>query len=378
MNLATFYKKLKPDNQKWLQTQAVSELTADNMAAIFSEFRSLQFSSEKFKDLEFLQFFPKIEYLEISGCNLKSLEGLAFVPLLQRLEIPYNGLKSLDGLQNCPQLSHLTANNCEIKDASALQFVPKLTHLNLSYNNGIKTEVFEHLPALIDLSLKSAKLKQIDFLAHLPALQELDLGDNTGVKNWESFAALQQLKTLNWERNKGKNLDWLQYCPHLEHLSLDNTNIVDFKGLSFAAQLVKLSVCSTAIANADFLSFCPNLQEVNLDFSPMLDNIQGAKNCPNLQRVRLFHAGVKSLAGLENCVQLIKLQASSCIHLVSITELSLCKNIRDLRLMDLKLDNWEVLANLPHLEFIDVRGANVTKAYIQSIAQQPTITIWGY
>ncbi|EFA11128.2 leucine-rich repeat-containing protein 70 [Tribolium castaneum] len=162
-----------------------------------------------------------LNYLRITGNYLPVLKNDTFVGLdnLVFLLLPKNNISS-----------------CEPKSFVGLQSV---TQINLAENKiqTIQSNLFSNLNELNHLFLDHNQIKKIEMhaFADIPNLEVIDLSFNKlEIVNTDVFNAVHKLNTLLLHFNNIKTLAGIFHLNNLKFLRLDNNNLDEIEGNTFA------------------------------------------------------------------------------------------------------------------------------------------------
>lgn len=123
----------------------------------------------------------------------------------------------VDFLEKCPELEDINISSIHIKDIESIYKLKSLRKLGI------------HVP---NISLDLSKLQELD---------ELDLEWNKNIKGLESCSNLRKLFLLQY-KPINKNLEELQGLVKLRNLTLTQSNILSFQGVSSLVELKTLEL----------------------------------------------------------------------------------------------------------------------------------------
>ena len=315
------------------------------------------------KNLEFDSFFEIIGFEEIFHLNIESLSirdvenynstsdysrGNGVFPTqiwkfqnLQNidLELPSNSddkerliyhLDFLSELKSLKKLSviHRTSDSKEFS-ISGINNLSKLEYINIKA--GVKSlealetmcelkliEIESHLlENLVELS-KSSKLKAIRFngCKKLKDISKISTTVSIEYIDFGSCESLSDLRPLINFRN-------------LQFLDISDTSVKTLEGLNEAINLRVIDFNGSIVAELDPLIKCEKIALICANSCLKLKSIKGLQNCVNLKAINLVDcSSLLSLEGLENCRELrsIKLSGSG---VKNVNPLVNCQKIKD-------------------------------------------------
>ncbi|XP_044006076.1 F-box/LRR-repeat protein 2-like [Aphidius gifuensis] len=196
-------------------------------------------------------------------------------------------------LKYCKQLKHLTIK-CATADA-----IEKLTNLEslecLKFHTGNKISK----ETIIAISNNCKKLKHLEIPNFQLVLQSVDDDPHTVSRVLDDLSNLEHLEYLNFadcELLQGSTVIAIaDKCKYLKYLNVrghNNLTKLSYDALTKLENLQELTVgCSLAVTN-DFVKKLKGLKVFNCDRCLRLTDdgiIQLIKNCPDLERLSLFH-----------------------------------------------------------------------------------------
>ena len=280
------------------------------------------------KDLTDLKWLPDLEVLTAENCSAGSLSPIAQLSNLHTLYLSgavlsSNDLKLIAAL---PELRSLSLPGCQLSTITNLDSAKKLTYLDLSKNPIRDISVIAGMTQLQTLDLHQNALVNLDPLKGLSQLQTLDVSQNS-VTTLAPLCELFALRQLNVSNNQLMSLAGIEKLSGLTQLSASHNNLTDLQALEELTNLVNLDVSNNTLLNIDPVGTMLQLEELNFSYNevealPVFDkacalrSIHGEYNLltslevlsglHNLNYLYMdYNAGIKSVAGLENCQMLV-------------------------------------------------------------------------
>ena len=265
-----------------------------------------QFKSNYIQDLDWLRFFPKLQYLDCSFNQLTDLLGIAYCPDLQILHCQDNQISDISPILECPKLHTINCSINKITDGSALLSHPNLFKIGAQGNTIIKSPLI--IPTYTNTLSKEAYYKilpnQLKFeltkyckehgifeptddnpIVPYPIIKNtktihisFERNILTELHSLEWLAIFSDLHFLDCSNNRITDLSPLKYCPNLQRLTCNNNNISDFAPIN---KLPKL--------NALFFSDNPTTDICNVQILHQLE-VCIAENTPLNKRSQLAFA----------------------------------------------------------------------------------------
>ena len=210
------------------------EIFASIDPGILSSVKKIIYINNKARDLEWIKYFPNVDYINVSYNKLTSLEWLKYIPRLTKLHINNNYINSLECLKYVPYLIYLRCSNNFIKTTTSLKFVKYLQVLICEYNP-IKQITLLYLKYLTKVCLSNCKLTKL--IVH----------------------KLFYCRFLNCSRNRIKTLI-LKDMPNLNKLICSNNCITIIEGLEYLTALTFLYCSDNNILSLNNIFNCSKLQ----------------------------------------------------------------------------------------------------------------------
>lgn len=294
------------------------------------------------------------EEFSISGCeSLTSLLGLPILgPSYRRLNISdLHGLKSLAGIENASCVTTITARDAAISDLSPLSSLQSLKSLD-----------FSDCSALTDVSVLGGlrQLESVDLsgciqLKELPAHWEADL-ESLEIRNCAALrslgtlpASLLRIGSYSW-RSEHLELDGLASLESLEGLEqttvIQNVTSIDLSGCNKLTSLIGLEKVSglekislpASVVDAKALQHCRNLK-ITVDASDLVELpmslVQALEIFPRLSLVVSHGKGLENASVLANLQHLEILDLGSCTQIRDLSWLIGLAELRELKLSTL-------------------------------------------
>jgi hypothetical protein len=274
-------------------------------------------------DYESVKLLPNLKCLILSANYSEKIIALSSLIYLETLF-----LKFLDGLWDIPNRIDLsfiedmislkklgTFTLGKISDVSFLNKLKKLEDLCLRCPELLKEiNLCEPLSALKSIMLLSpTNLENLSFLKWVPNLEYLSVFQGFSLKSIEEIAVTSQLKLLD-----------LSACENIQsYQSISNCKFLE---------TLDLRGCSSEKLDIDFEKL-PNLKKIDLNGSKInnLGNIFAAQN--------LYYLSVRGceklvqLTSIDKMSNLKELDATESPNIRNLDKLSLCRNLRGLRIL---------------------------------------------
>lgn len=160
---------------------------------------------------------------------------------------------------NLTNLGTLDLNNCQLNDIPSLLGLSNLEILDMGQN------------LITNLSL----------LSSISNLRELILNDNEGKLDMSSLSHLTDLKKLDMEENKVRNVSSLLNLTNLEELNLSECELVTVPPLLGLTNLTRLNLSYNKIDDISSLSALTNLVHLDISYTDV-DDISPLSHITNL------------------------------------------------------------------------------------------------
>ncbi len=355
------------------------------MLAKFTKLKHLDLSyNERIKNVYSLLDLIQLEYLDLSSnkitnfnClkKLKNLtilkmksnkitevsKGLEFENLIY-LDLSSNNIndKISDPINKFNKLITLHLGFNEIKTLKINQNNSNLKELGLRYNMISDLTHFELPFTLEELDLSYNKIQRFNLKGNFSNLTSLILNNNQIEYFEQSSPILANLRYLNLNFNRVKNIDWLNQYINLQKLQLEVNEIEEIDSLSNLTQIQNIILNENKIKSPTNSIFKNNLI-FNLNLADNnLDDLCWIKNLKYLVNLDLSNNKIKKL----DCLLSSYLINSINIHLKhldlsnnQISNISALKNFTSLTTLYLsnnKIDDLKPLSNLTELRYLEM------------------------
>ena len=315
---------------------------------------------------------------------LTKLDGVP--PSLKRLNVKNTRIRSLPSM---PNLEELDVSSCA--ELCMFSTCPKVRSLKMAGSSSSILD-FRHLTELQDLDISGGDLirfhvgeqlcvlkaeccENLHEIPDLPNLLELN------VKFCHRLAGFPQLPSLLKLNNYGSPTCPNRFMVQLRELDASELTFDNFECLDMLPRLEKLSLRGCAFVEQDF-SKLPNLTCLNLelDASASLDclptilthlqldsevsdlDMMPLMALTNLKTLRVYSenitdagmACISRIRGLENLF--IDNERHWSVSSLGVSYLVASTNLRHLELLDCALEDLTVMATIPNLGTLDIRG----------------------
>ncbi|OQV04915.1 Leucine Rich repeat-containing protein [Cladophialophora immunda] len=320
--------------------------------------RMLDIQQNLVNDLTSWSHLRNLQYLDVSGNRLESLEGFSSLVHLRSLNANNNQISNIDGVLDLDGLLELTLSD---NDLTRVDFegcdLKRLKRLDLSHNGLEAVRNIHCLPALEDLDISHNALQNFPTCHNTSIpIRKLRITHN----ELELFALkhMRDLRHLDLDNNKIKDIQGLQSAYHLEFLSLreqrEQSDIVDLV-LSTPNECRQIRLSSNLVVNGT-LKLPPspqnNLRELEIAAC-------GISELP--ERFGLFFPNCRHLNANFNAIK----EVDPLRKMVHLNTLLLAKNrVKRLRRTCL------VMSRLPSLKQIDLRENPLTVGFYSPASAQ--------
>jgi len=180
---------------------------------------------------------------------------------------------------------------------------------------------------------------------------------------------MPNLIELDLKNNQISNLEPLKNLKHLKKLNLRNNDLTDLSPLALLTNLTYLNIHSNLIITSiQPLSGLENLRTLIMAYVPIGDEITLLENFKHLVHLNLRGCDVTDLEPIFQLENLEYLNLHSNPEISSTTSLKNLSNLKALILANIPVgDSIETLSNLPQIEYLNLRKANLTD--IQSLTK---------
>ena len=137
---------------------------------------------------------------------------------------------------------------------------------------------------------------------------------------------MSQVKEINLEDSKVKNLEGLQYCVNLEYLFLENNEIEDISPISNLTKLKTLNLNNNNIKDISFIKNLTNLTKLYLKEN-QITSVSSLKNLSKLNTLILERNKISSISYLSGLKNLTYLNVGSN----NISDISVVENFTKLK-----------------------------------------------
>ncbi|QMS84895.1 hypothetical protein [Candidatus Xianfuyuplasma coldseepsis] len=332
------------------------------------------------------------ELLDDAGYNLNRFNYLSVISEIElEFEVDEVGRDiDLGGIQCFQNLTSLTLVGRSFKDISEISALSNIQSIELLNTSIVSIDSFKNLSKINNLVIHDTlTLQNVTGVGEMTKLTSLDLSDN-GLVNVGELNALVNLQHLYLDNNEIVYFPSINNLGLLETLDISENNIIqlgdDLSGLS---NLETLDASNNQICDISTLDDLESLRTLDLSFnnlgcvgngvSPDFDSLE---NAPYLTTLKLNDNNLTSIEGLRDrdiSLDVLHLHNNNLSDITpigeytNITELILynnnISNINDLSgmtgltaidLSDNQLTSFDDLLAIPNLIAIDVSKNNIT------------------
>ncbi|MCX7553216.1 hypothetical protein OS175_04955 [Marinicella sp. S1101] len=235
--------------QQWFQSNGLSE-------------KSFHFGTKRHQGA-YSVLLKNQQVVGIKSKGVKSTTGLTTLVSLQSLELslleqaelsacpsrleflrikgsPSEPL-SLDFLKQCPNLTELKVFHTKIANLEPLAHLSKLQSVSVRFSDIVSIDFDVSLPQLNRLDLTNNQLRTISFGAPQNQLKSLFLSNNQ-LSYLPDLSPLRNLEVLSLDGNPMKSIMENHLPPHLKHLDIRKTAVLDLAALTHLSDLKKIQV----------------------------------------------------------------------------------------------------------------------------------------
>jgi Leucine-rich repeat (LRR) protein len=230
-----------------------------------------------------------------------------------------------------------------------------VTSLVLSNSNVEDLSPLTYVTELKDLQLNDTKVRNLVPISQLPNLTSLSLSRSL-VTDLRPITNLIHLQVLRIQGTQIVDLSPLRGISGLHGLFAGNSSVVDLAPIAGLRLLQQLNIGGTSVEDISPISMFEQLTVLALagvrakDFFPIYD-------LPILRDLNLKNTPISSLAGIGNLETLRHLTLSgTCI--TDLTPISQLRHLETLDLTDTIISDLRPLANLERLTELNMNGSN--------------------
>jgi Leucine-rich repeat (LRR) protein len=203
---------------------------------------------------------------------------------------------------------------------------------------------------IVKVYLSEQKIEDINssYIMLLPNLRHLNLNRNK-LKNIKPLEFFTSLKFLSLNENQIEDIEVLSKLTNLQQLILDNNEIEDIKTLEKLDNLRTLMLDANKIKDISSLEHLTNLEILFLGHNKIKD-ISSLQNLTKLQEFKLVNNQINDISSLQN---LTKLQALN-INNNEIKDISSLQNLTELQEFKLANNHINDISSLQNLTKLQV------------------------
>ncbi|WEG73030.1 hypothetical protein [Vagococcus intermedius] len=345
-------------------------------------------------DNEGLKEFPQLKFLDIRYISEK-LEGKIDFSEINTTDIMIDSaqITDLSWLKDVKPLKKLQIKHPKGHDYTFLYKMPKLTTLNITDNHLDDIDFINNMPMLTHVSLHTKKVKNFDVLKDSDTLSSLELTLGDSVKDISFIETISNLVDLNLNisgNSEEIELPLLKKLEFLTNLTLSQPlNELDSKTVN------NLVVEGQGDNNDDLIKNFPNLKKLTVtdlkinkwlanDSNPDLEelNIRASRLYDGKLESILAVNGLKKLSITDSYIEnfnqhkvtkkshVTDLEISrSHIDKIKVSDVLACMpEIKNLKLVEDKLDRIPDLSSFPNLESLDISFNTLSSISDMSLA----------
>ena len=357
-------------------------------------------------DLSPLSGLDKLKEIDMRDANMDSETDLSFLSnlnMIEKIDFQNTAVDNISVLSGKNTLTHINLRQTNVVDISALQGMVQLVFLNLNRAGGgngidnpeitipmenlyylslrntnvgdeLMAQIFANKTQMVEANIRNTEITDIQFLVSVfeagAFTQELsDLYDNKISLDLQNNAITNLCVIEDWVDNFPQGeLEWSTTAGDFNNCDGDDPVTGDHEFIEDEALL-------TAILNTLGLENYQDLTEESIQALTEL-NITGSE--------------VTSLAGLENAINLEKLEARDCniddisqlseltqlvflnLRQTLVTDISPLANLTDLQYLNLNragggdgVSNPDVLAPMVNLYYLNLRNTSITDSQFE-------------
>ena len=183
-----------------------------------------------YKEIEYLDLFPKLKVLEVSFTGLQKVKNLDLLENLEYLDLNNSYISKIEGLDNLINLKFLSFHCCNISEIEGLDNLQNLEILHLGTNNIKEIKNLDHLRNLTELDLNDNPITEIKGLKNLRNLKELWI-ECTSIKELKGLDNLINIEGLYLCRTEITKIDGLDQLltkfKNIRHIQIDGLDLTD-------------------------------------------------------------------------------------------------------------------------------------------------------
>lgn len=323
--------------------------------------------SINFSDLWRMHNLNKIKVYNSSFSNLSNMQSLAgnlpYLSFFNTLDFSGNSIgdnisQLLDYFSN-DYIASIDLSKTNISDISHLNNLTQLNTVNVSGNK------ISNIYSLGTLNLKEADLSNNNISNVIPLSSEIGLTklnlSNNSVTDLSPLSNLFYLSTLDLSNNNkkasigGYDISPLGMLVNLTNLNLSSNNIKKIDSLENLDKMLNLNLSMNGIQDISGIKNMSVLQNLNLANNYLINDISVIKNLENIKAIDLSQNQVKYLNPLSELTNLTDLNLENN----DITDISPLEDL--VQLEKLKLDNNKItniypLVDLTNLNTLYISG----------------------
>ena len=275
-------------------------------------------------------------------------------------------------------------------DLGGIQCFQNLTSLSLIGRSFKDISEISALSNIQSIELRNTSIVSIDSFKNLSKINNLVISETKTLQNVEGVGEMTKLTTLDLSDNGLINIGELNALVNLQHLYLDNNEIVYFPSINNLEQLETLDISyNNIIQLGEDLSGLRNLEELNASHNEICDistlddlesvelldlshndlgcveigvspDFDSLENAPNLSTLKLNDNGLTSIEGLRDRDISLEVLHLHNNRLTDITPISAYTNITELVLYGNLIVNIDNLSGMTGLTSIDLSNNQIT------------------
>lgn len=351
---------------------------------------------------EMLEIIPNPENIYELGVEDSifedSLAGIEQFKNLEYLTVDYRSLEDISALLSLPYLRELTLIDCNsVTDYSPLMSLTELEHLSIQSNQLKTIDFVKVMPNLISFAVEDSQITKLDALETCTGLTNLYLMDNYNVTDYSVISKLTNLTSLTFSASYDDILPSLAELTQLQDLTMNGVR--DISLLKDATNVTYLCMMDCSGWELENITAMAELQTLIInDFASLTESVEPLTHLPKLEILDLSETsifgnmeeifGIPTLRQLylDNCqvgMDFTQIPTNANLEILSMNDIRVLvdpsynsgvkvnvgehsdmfnhfPNLKELYAASLQLENIDFVANLPYLQYLDIRNNSVT------------------
>lgn len=300
----------------------------------------LKLFNSNIKSIEGLQYCKNLKSILIQGTGVDNIDVLVEIPKLQEVELIENKITKVPKFKESNNISTFYLTSSNASDISNIKYLKNLKYLVLLNNNIDDITSLKDLSNLEFLILQDNSIEDISSLSNLNKLETLNIINNkiTDFTPIENMASIKYLYTEgNPGRDEGKDTVWI------EDSNLENELKKQLR-VQGDRKLTRNEMAS--------------IKEINIS-NDNIKSLRGLEYCINLQKIRISSKGIENIGIITEIPALEVVDFSDC----SITEVPRFREENKVVSLLLNRNNLSDISNikyLKNLEYLSMVGCGIS------------------